>query len=243
MRITRKWQLLSIGILAVVLVGFSFPQAAAHVTSSLAHNVTHIIADIAAVAAQITGVATQVTAVQGTVNNIETDVATVDTKVDGVQTTVSAIETDLEVKKKFYSEFQDKNVFALLNESVSGNFQIRIDCGDMEPKSCAFTVENILVRVTGLENDGFQKCTVFSINIDDAVNPESVVDIELFGTGTPSWDSNILLQWGIGPVASSDAVFFNYDCEAGPTNNLDANFTVQVVGEMPQGADIFVEIF
>ncbi|MGH9876976.1 MAG: hypothetical protein ACREBU_04815 [Nitrososphaera sp.] len=39
----KKWKYLSIGLLAILAVGFSVPQAFAHVTNSLAHNVGHII--------------------------------------------------------------------------------------------------------------------------------------------------------------------------------------------------------
>ena len=225
MKITRKWQLLSVVILAVVLVGLSFPEALAHVTSSTSHSLTHVIEAIAAVAAQITGVSTQVAAVQTTVDNIE---------------------TDLEVKKKFYKLFDTKHVSAPAPDGFDpGNFRISIDCGDVATDSCAFTVENILVRARDLVFP-LQECVVFAISIDDAVNPESVTDITLFGTGTPARDSNILVEWGIGPVAASDSVEVFYECATGPGADqvdLDADFEVTVVGEMPQGASITLDVF
>ena len=44
-----KWKYSTIGLLAVLAVGFSFPQAFAHVTTSLTHNVGHILTAIAQV--------------------------------------------------------------------------------------------------------------------------------------------------------------------------------------------------
>ncbi|HLA22369.1 MAG TPA: hypothetical protein VJZ17_02870 [Nitrosopumilaceae archaeon] len=235
MRFTRKWQLLSVVILAVVVVGLSFPEAFGHATNSVSHGFQHILDALTAIAAQIT--------------NLDADVADLNTDLGDVQTTVDAIETDLEVKKKFYSKSDTKHVVATAPDGFAGgNFAISIDCLDVELDSCAFTVEGILVRATGLEFDGLQECVVFSINIDDAVNSDlvSITDITLFGTGTPAWDSNILVEWGIGPVAASDTVFVNYDCTTGGGGDavdLDADFEVTVVGEMPQGADITLDVF
>jgi len=228
MRITRKWQLLSVVILAVVLVGFSFPQAFGHATNSVSHGFQHILDAIVALATQITGIAADV-------DNVEEDVA-------DVQTTVDAIETDLEVKKKFYSVFDSKNVVADAGGDDFGNFDISIDCGAVPTESCAFTVEDILVRAAGLTSAVGQVCNVNGINIDGAQNPEATSLITLFLTGTPAWDSNILVEWGIGPVAASDTVFVNYQCHAGEAA-LDAIFSVRVVGEMPQGAVITLNVF
>ena len=68
MRITRKWLLLSIGILAVVLVGFSVPQAVGHTASPF--NIQHVLADIIAVAAQVTAVDAKVTDLQDDINAV-----------------------------------------------------------------------------------------------------------------------------------------------------------------------------
>jgi hypothetical protein len=48
----KKWKYVSIGLMAVLAVGFSFPQAFAHVTSDMKHGVEHVIALLNAIKAK-----------------------------------------------------------------------------------------------------------------------------------------------------------------------------------------------
>jgi hypothetical protein len=48
----KKWKYVSIGLMAVLAVGFSFPQAFAHITSDMKHGVEHVIALLNAIKAK-----------------------------------------------------------------------------------------------------------------------------------------------------------------------------------------------
>jgi hypothetical protein len=64
----KKWKYVSIGLMAVLAVGFSFPQAFAHVTSDMKHGVEHVIA-------LLNNIDTKVTAIKAKTDNLPTDPA------------------------------------------------------------------------------------------------------------------------------------------------------------------------
>ena len=234
MRITRKWQLLSIGILAVVLVAFSFPQAVGHTASPF--NIQHVLTDIAAVFANVDNVEEDVAAVA-------TDVTAIDINVVDVRDTVDDIEADLQVKKKFYRVSESNHVDLPGVGSDGEQFTISLDCNALDEESCAFTVEGILVRVSGLVAAD-QSCIVYNIVIDGADNPETTFPlIVLTGDETPFNDSNYLVERGIGPVAAASEVKVYWECINGDVAEFEADFEVTVVGEMPQGASITLFVF
>lgn len=55
----NKWKYSTIGLLAILAVGFSFPQAFAHVTSSVSHNVTHILDALAVIDSNVDDIKAQ----------------------------------------------------------------------------------------------------------------------------------------------------------------------------------------
>ncbi|WP_415280660.1 hypothetical protein [Candidatus Nitrososphaera sp. FF02] len=58
----KKWKYVSIGLMAVLAVGFSFPQAFAHVTSDMKHGVEHVIALLNGINTKVTDIQEKVTA-------------------------------------------------------------------------------------------------------------------------------------------------------------------------------------
>ena len=83
------WMYLSVGLMAILALGFSFPQAYAHVTSDMKHGVEHVIA-------LLTDIQTKVTGIKSTVDtNLDAKVSSraTQTSVDGINTKVTNIET------------------------------------------------------------------------------------------------------------------------------------------------------
>ena len=83
------WMYLSVGLMAILALGFSFPQAYAHVTSDMKHGVEHVIA-------LLTDIQTKVTGIKSTVDtNLDAKVSSRATQssVDGINTKVTNIET------------------------------------------------------------------------------------------------------------------------------------------------------
>jgi hypothetical protein len=88
----NTWKYLSIALMAVLAVGFSFPQAFAHVTSSLTHNFGHVLDAVNAIKSDIG-------AIKAKTNNLPTDPASnsvvntrsSQTSVDDLQSKVDTI--------------------------------------------------------------------------------------------------------------------------------------------------------
>jgi hypothetical protein len=76
MRLTsqNKWKYTTIGLMAVLAVGFSFPQAFAHVTTSLTHNVQHILTAISALQSEVDGLESDIEALADGVENIDSKI-------------------------------------------------------------------------------------------------------------------------------------------------------------------------
>ena len=70
----NKWKYSTIGLLAVLAVGFSFPQAFAHVTNNLSHNVEHVLAAVAALQASVDSVQTDVNSIQSDVTDMKNSI-------------------------------------------------------------------------------------------------------------------------------------------------------------------------
>lgn len=68
MNIRDAWKYSTLGLLAVLAVGFSFPQAFAHVTNSTAHMLQHIYEIV-------TGINTKVDQIKAKTDNLPTDPA------------------------------------------------------------------------------------------------------------------------------------------------------------------------
>lgn len=209
----KKWKYVSIALMAILAVGFAFPQASAHVTNSVSHNVQHILDAIA---------------------GVDSDIATINTKVDDIK-------DDLALNKNFYSLSDSLALSAVAFGFDGQRVDITIDCGTVPADSCAFTVENLRFVATGLT--GTQECDIFGLSIDGTQNPEvSQPGTTIFGSGTPGNDSTPLIEWGVGPFAASDEVSVRFECTA-DADPLDATLDVEVAGEMPQGATMSMELF
>jgi hypothetical protein len=56
----KRWKYVSIGLMAILALGFSFPQAFAHVTSDMKHGIEHVIALLTDIQTKVTGIKTVV---------------------------------------------------------------------------------------------------------------------------------------------------------------------------------------
>ena len=92
-----KWKYVTIGALVILAVGVSFPQAFAHVTNSLSHNVGHILAAIATLSGDVSDVQDSVDAVQSDVDGLETGVATLTRKAITVKVVAPAESGQVEI--------------------------------------------------------------------------------------------------------------------------------------------------
>lgn len=85
----KKWKYVSIGLMAVLALGFSFPQAFAHVTSDVRHNFQDLVN-------LVVGIDTKVSAIKAkTDTNLDATVSSraTQTSVDGLQGDVDALQT------------------------------------------------------------------------------------------------------------------------------------------------------
>jgi hypothetical protein len=73
----NKWKYATIGLMAVLAVGFSFPQAFAHVTTSLTHNVQHILGALSALQSDVDSM-------QSDIEALDADVQSIDSKLDAI---------------------------------------------------------------------------------------------------------------------------------------------------------------
>jgi len=73
----KKWKYVSLGLMAVLALGFSFPQAFAHVTSDMKHGIEHVIA-------LLNGIDTKVTDIQAKVNSGTSGLQAIKTSVDNL---------------------------------------------------------------------------------------------------------------------------------------------------------------
>ena len=92
-----KWKYVTIGALAILAVGVSFPQAFAHVTNNLSHNVAHILDAISAINGNVSDVQDSVDAVQADVEGLETGVATLTPKAITVKAVAPAESNLIEI--------------------------------------------------------------------------------------------------------------------------------------------------
>src|SRR5687767_14173149 len=92
-----KWKYVTIGALAILTVGVSFPQAFAHVTNSLSHNVGHILAAIATLSGDVSDVQDSVDAIQSDVDGLETGVTTLTPKAITVKVVAPAESGQIEI--------------------------------------------------------------------------------------------------------------------------------------------------
>jgi hypothetical protein len=58
----KRWKYLSIGLMAILALGFSFPQAFAHVTTDMKHGLEHVIALLNGINTKVTDIQQKVTA-------------------------------------------------------------------------------------------------------------------------------------------------------------------------------------
>ena len=241
---SNKWKLLSfvlIGIIAIPMgIGLLAPPAyAPSDITQLTQQIRTIVLDIQA---KLMSGVFGLQAIKNAVDGLDTSNLDAAVSTRASQTSVDAIADDLLLKKKFYFLSGSERVQADVNGFDGDRAEITINCGDVPAESCAFTVENIRIFETGLV--GFtQLCDIFSFEIDNTVNPGPVFLINIFATGSPASDSNPLIDWGVGPVAASREFALSFECHATATDALDAMVFVEVVGEMPEGATMNIEMF
>jgi hypothetical protein len=90
----KRWKYVSIGLMAVLALGFSFPQAFAHVTSDMKHGLEHVIALLTDIQTKVTGIKSTVDtnldakvssrATQTSVNSLQSDVDALQSAVAGI---------------------------------------------------------------------------------------------------------------------------------------------------------------
>ena len=235
---SNKWKLLSfvlIGIIAIPMgIGLLAPPAyAPSDITQLTQQIRTIVLDIQA---KVNSSTFGLSAIKTAIDNLQTSVSG-----GASQASVDAIAADLDLKKKFYFLSDSLDVVAPDGGVDGQRVDITIDCYGVPAESCAFTVENIRFFAEGLT--GSQNCDIFGLRIDGTQNPEvSQPGSNIFFTGTPANDSTPLIEWGVGAVAAHIEVSVGFECEAG-VNDLDATMFVEVVGEMPEGAIMNIEMF
>lgn len=90
----KRWKYVSIGLMAILALGFSFPQAFAHVTSNMQHGMEHAIALLTDIQTKVTGIKSTVDtnldakvssrATQTSVNSLQSDVDALQSAVAGI---------------------------------------------------------------------------------------------------------------------------------------------------------------
>jgi len=179
MRLTfqNSWKYATLGLVAVLAVGFSFPQASAHITNSLSHNVGHILDAIAALQSDVNGIETDVNTIEGDVNTIEQSVGTLEQKAITVR--IIAPE-DPEPYEILPLDNENNRVY---HGHLNGILTVVGDDTTSVGIYCALNIANApLLTIAKL--DGVDGQTV-SIGVDEEFSCTSM-RIEVVGSSSPS---------------------------------------------------------
>jgi uncharacterized protein YoxC len=88
------WKYSTIGLLAVLAVGFSFPEAFAHVTNNISHTMTHVLDAIAALQSDVDSVQSDVDDIQAKTSSLPPDPASATNVTDSTAEILDAL-TDI----------------------------------------------------------------------------------------------------------------------------------------------------
>lgn len=110
----KMWKYLSIALMGILATGFLVPQAYAHVTSNIQHNLEHVVNFL-------TGLDTKVTAIKAkTDTNLDATVSSraTQTSVDGLQTTANTINTKIDNLPSSSGSSEFKTIRTLIHTNV-----------------------------------------------------------------------------------------------------------------------------
>jgi hypothetical protein len=184
------WKHLSIGLMAMLAVGFSFPQAFAHITTSLSHNVGHLLEVLNAIR-------TDVGAIKAKTDNLPTDPASntlVNTRssqasVDDLQADVDAVkaQTDNIPTDPADQSLIDAQLAGIQSDTDDIQTSIAdLELGAAEPKTINVDLELSVADGAGISfvilpfKAGVSYSGVLSANL--VVNPGNRVSVDCFST-------------------------------------------------------------
>lgn len=101
---TKKWKYLSIGLMAVLATGFSFPQAFAHITTDTQHMLEHIYKFARNIQNKVTDIEVKVDGIKSNTDllsdpgfglqEIKREVRDIEDRLDGIEETLGRIAPD-----------------------------------------------------------------------------------------------------------------------------------------------------
>lgn len=233
----NTWKYLSIGLMAILAASFSIPQASAHINTNVGHMLQHIYNFVDGIEAKTDNLPSD----PADQSLIDEQLESIQSDTDAIQTSIGDLGNDPGLDKKFYFLRDVVNLSDEAGDVFGGRVDVTMDCVDVAANSCGFTVENIRFFAAGLS--GAQECDFRGLEIDGTRNPEATpLPVHIQGPNQPGSDANPLIEWGIGSVAAFGQVGVTFECDSEGEPIDEATLNIEVVGEMPQGADISVEM-
>ncbi len=223
-------------VLAAILVTaiFTLPDASADLTA---------LDKIGTILAIITNIQNIVIDVQNKVSSSSNEVTNIEEKLDGtrpslvtnINQTVTGINEDLQMKKSFYHVSEEGDVNIPDGRSLDKVLVIvDLVCPpSIHPDKCAFNIEHV-----GLAN-GISSGS--QLEFDEVIIdsfPSGGISLVIVGGD----QANLLIETRLVQLAGSDAIVFTLHCQFGCFGPVTYPMSVEVTGQMPQGAEVNVSI-
>ena len=198
----KTWKYVSIGLIAILAVGFTFPQAFAHMTSNLSHNIGHIV-DL------LNAIQGDTSAIKAKTNNLPNSPAS-SGDISGAQT---AIESSISAAEANINSNTNAAVTGLATETTVAtrasqesvdNLQTSIDAIQSDVQNVLSRVESDQMLLTWQFSGTFSASTRAVIKNEDAYSGVATVYVRTTPDADGDGDSHDCELSDTGITADKD---------------------------------------